>query len=420
MAVQLKKIAQDHFLRDSFILLAATFFNTLLNFFFQVYTSRALGPVGYGMLGAIFSLFYLTSAPIATITYSLTQFFARFKAQNNFSFILTLFWRSVRRFNQLGFLIFIFFVILSPQIAGFLKFPSPAPIIFLGIFLWSALFFPITTAFLSSLENFKSLSLLQILATAAKLVFGFILISFGLGVNGAIVALIISSILPFVFGFYWLGPHLKEKPAELDTKEIYAYSLPVFVTTLALTFFINIDLILVKHFFNPAEAGFYAAASTLGKLIYFGAAALTTAMFPKVVGQLALKQKPQILLKKAILYLLIGAAVILFFFYFLPDFTSGLVFGYQYHIKNILFPMGLAVLLMSLVFILTTYLLAINQKKFPIILVFFASLEILLIWFRHNSLTQVIQNIIFCLLPLLLILGLVIYQETIQRELENA
>ena len=39
------------------------------------------------------------------------------------------------------------------------------------------------------------------------------------------------------------------------------------IQALAFTSFFTTDLILVKHFFPPFEAGIYAALSTLGKII---------------------------------------------------------------------------------------------------------------------------------------------------------
>jgi hypothetical protein len=42
----------------------------------------------------------------------------------------------------------------------------------------------------------------------------------------------------------------------------------------------NIDILMVKHFFPPAEAGLYAAIALVGRLLYFGAWSVVSAMFP--------------------------------------------------------------------------------------------------------------------------------------------
>ena len=37
---------------------------------------------------------------------------------------------------------------------------------------------------------------------------------------------------------------------------------------------------MVKHFFRPADAGLYAAIALVGRLLYFGAWSIVSAMFP--------------------------------------------------------------------------------------------------------------------------------------------
>ena len=42
----------------------------------------------------------------------------------------------------------------------------------------------------------------------------------------------------------------------------------------------NIDILMVKHFFRPDVAGLYAAIALVGRLLYFGAWSIVSAMFP--------------------------------------------------------------------------------------------------------------------------------------------
>ena len=44
----------------------------------------------------------------------------------------------------------------------------------------------------------------------------------------------------------------------------------------------NIDLILVKHFFTPIEAGYYSIAQMVGKIILILPIPIVTVMFPKL------------------------------------------------------------------------------------------------------------------------------------------
>jgi hypothetical protein len=47
---------------------------------------------------------------------------------------------------------------------------------------------------------------------------------------------------------------------------------------------VNIDILMVKHFFPPDQAGIYAAIALVGRLLYFGTWSITSAMFPVSAG----------------------------------------------------------------------------------------------------------------------------------------
>jgi O-antigen/teichoic acid export membrane protein len=401
---------RDNFFRDSVFLLVGNLAVTLLNFFFQVYMGRALGPVAYGMLGVVFAVFYLEGAVLSTITYSLAKFFSNFYARGDRSAIRTLFQRALRRFNIFGFLVFLFFLLGAQILAGFLKFPSSWPVVWLGIFLWSAFFTPVLTAFLSGLQQFLPLAVVQFFSTFVKLVVGIVAVFLGFGLNGVIVALVASSLLPFLPGLIWIGPYLKEARIKLDTRPIYRYSVPTFVATVCLAFYNNFDLILVKHFFNSIEAGFYVACGTLAKTICFGVASLLTVLFPKVVNRSELEQNSLGLLIKALKYFLFGSAVALLLFYSLPELLTRIVFGQQYQLKRLLFPMGVAMFFYSLANILTVYLLALSEEKKTFFLSLFVILEVIFIWLRHNSLLEVVQVVTWLMIFLSLILAGIVWQ----------
>src|SRR3972149_2017554 len=60
-----------------------------------------------------------------------------------------------------------------------------------------------------------------------------------------------------------------EGDAPFSVSEVYHYFFPVGTTVLCFMVLTNIDLILVKHFFTPMEAGYYSIAQIVGKIILF-------------------------------------------------------------------------------------------------------------------------------------------------------
>ena len=72
-------------------------------------------------------------------------------------------------------------------------------------------------------------------------------------------------------------------------------------TVQAIVFFVgqviisNIDILMVKHFFPPDLAGLYAAIALVGRLLYFGAWSVVSAMFPVSAGTNEERQTPALL-----------------------------------------------------------------------------------------------------------------------------
>ena len=93
--------------------------------------------------------------------------------------------------------------------------------------------------------------------------------------------------------------------------EVYHYFLPVGITLLCFMILTNVDLILVKHFFTPIEAGYYSIAQMVGKIILFLPIPVVMVMFPKLVchcrGQGQAQESLSILKQSLMIALLFSA-----------------------------------------------------------------------------------------------------------------
>jgi hypothetical protein len=79
---------------------------------------------------------------------------------------------------------------------------------------------------------------------------------------------------------------LPDNARELRGRAAARSAAPVGEARQAIVFFVgqviisNIDILMVKHFFRPDVAGLYAAIALVGRLLYFGAWSVVSAMFP--------------------------------------------------------------------------------------------------------------------------------------------
>ncbi|KKR82349.1 MAG: Capsular polysaccharide biosynthesis protein, partial [Candidatus Daviesbacteria bacterium GW2011_GWA2_40_9] len=165
---------------------------------------------------------------------------------------------------------------------------------------------------------------------------------------------------------------------------------------------------LVKHFFSSHDAGIYAALSTLGKIIFFGAGPVAQVMFPIISKRHAQGEDyKKVFLYSLILSLLISLAVVLIYWLF-PSLSVTILFGSSYlEVAGLLVQFGLFMTLLTLSSLMVNFYLSIGQTK-VVVLPFVAALaQIIGLWFYHSSLEIVVN--VSLVVSIALFAGLFVY-----------
>ena len=387
------------FLKDNFVLFIGIFILNVLGYVFHFYVGRKLGPGDYGTFGSLLSIIYIIAMPLTAIQTSITKFVSTFKAENEDGKIAYLLTQSLRKMALFGVIIFIAFLALSPFLADFLRIDSLIPFFVLAFFLLFSLFIPIVRGVIQGLQQFKLLGISYITEGVFKLGTGVISVSLGFGVGGAIGGFVFSYFFAIILTAYFIMKYFRIKKEKFKGSDIYKYSFPVLIILVTLTGIYTLDLLLVKHFFDPVDAGFYAALSLLGKVIFFGTLSIGMVMFSKVAENYAANKEHRTLLYKSLLLVTgFGGGITVFYFLF-PRFTISLLFGSEFFaMSSLLGLFGTFMTIFSLVYILAFYNASIHKTNFVYILILFNIVEIILITLFHDTLLQVV----------LMLLGLVI------------
>ena len=389
--IKIKLKENKNFLKDNFILFFGLSVLNILGYLFHFYAGRKLGPEEYGIFGSLLSLIYIIIMPLNSLQTIISKFVSNFKVRNEYEKISYLVSKSLKRLFFYGIIITIIFLLLSPFIASFLKIEKLSPLIILSFIIILSILVLLIRGGLQGLQRFKLLGVSYIIEGIGKLGSGLLLISFGFGVGGAVGAIVISYVVAFIFVFIYIYKFLKEKKEKFDTKEVYKYSLPIFIMLISLTLFYSIDVLLVKHFFDSINAGYYAALALLGKIILFGSLSVSMVMFPKVVEAYTLNKEHKNLLYKSLLLIFCFGGIITLFYFIFPSFTINLLFGKAYlEIASLLGLFGSLMTIFSLIYIISFYYASIDKIKFIYLLVLFNLLEGGLIWFFHESLKQIV------------------------------
>jgi len=362
----------------------------VINYGYHLIMGRVLGPVDYGVLASIYSILYLVSVIPSSASVAIVKFISSAKNEEEvYSIYKSL---SVFVFYLAVFMSVTLFI-FSPLIANFLHIDNIWTVSLVSFILFFSLVTLVNQSVSQGLLKFIGSVGPNFISATLKLVLGIILIGLGWSVFGAMVGVSVGAVVSYLYSLRFVKRILKEsKYKKFILKPFFAYAFPVLVSALAFTSLFTSDVILVKHFFSPFEAGIYAALSTLGKIIFFAAAPITATMFPIVSGRKARGEAHQKVFLASLGLTALMAIVITGFYWLFPNIAIGVLYGPAYlSAKGALVWMGVFILFYSLSYLLVNYSLSLGDAKtvyFPLIA---AVLQAPLIWFFHGSVIEVIQ-----------------------------
>jgi len=195
----------------------------------------------------------------------------------------------------------------------------------------------------------------------------------------------------------------------VNTREIIRYAIPVTLTLIGITSFINLDILLVKHFFSAHDAGLYAGLSLVGKVVFYISAPIGTVMFPLIVLKHSRKENFTNIFKLSVLLVIIPSLLLTGLYAFFPKFFILFFLKNKDYlsVSSLLALFGIFTTLYSLLSILATFYLSIKKTTIYIPIIIGALLQIVLITLFHQTFLQII--LISLIIVLLLVIGLLLY-----------
>lgn len=375
----------------------------LFNLLYHFFMVRNLAPVDYGHLNTLMALFMFITVPANTVQTTITKYVSSFQAQSQYP--------QVRGFlRHFLFLVatvassFLLMMALGNSIlSSFLQISSRSLILLTGVILFFAMVTPVPWGGLQGLQRFGLLAFNLFVNGGLKLTLGILFVLWGWGVLGAMVAIALAYcittfisllLLWFILKEEGMRVHKKENPRENDSSyisEAYRYFIPVGITLFCFTVLTQIDLILVKHFFTPIEAGYYSIAQMVGKIILFLPLPVVMVMFPKVSLMDAQRKKTSPILMQSLMiassFGILGIIICHFFPSHIIQILTGTVYPECIPLIK-LFSINMT--FFSLTFILLYYHLAVQRKGFIYPLLSLALIQVGSIVLFHQTMIQVL------------------------------
>ncbi|MDD5449044.1 MAG: oligosaccharide flippase family protein [Candidatus Omnitrophica bacterium] len=385
---------KDKFLINNIIMFFGTSVVNVANLLYQVLVVRKLTIASYGAFNSLLSIFTVVSLPIVSLTAMIAKFVPYYnhlgeqKKANLFLFVLL---------KHMGVIAAIFLsvsLLFGLNVKNYLQLDSSMPVYFTGGILFLSIISIVVFGGLQGYENFLYLSIYNGFGSVLKLLLAFLFISLGWELLGVLGAYIIAQIASLGVGFFVLREifYVKDTPlSDLDLRQKYKFAIPSLITFGCTAFLTNIDIILVKHFFDPILAGYYSVAQLIGKMVFFIPGAIYTVMFPHAAGLHAQNKDSRFLLLKSLGYTVLLCLCVVLAYNIFPEVFLKILTG-KVNLEIIFLGrlFSIAMIFFSLLSVLLLYQLSVSKFMFLKSLVLFSMLQVLAILIFHAALSQVL------------------------------
>lgn len=374
-------------LTGSMVMLLGSGIVSAVNFGYNVVMARYLGPADFGQVSAIATLLMIASA--LTISFQLVC--AKFVARNTTSWAKSHVYTSLLKRAWIGGLIFgsALFLFRKP-LASVLRLPSGTLVILLAVAVAFSIPMGVKRGGLQGLCSFRRLTGNFILEAGVKFLVAVAIIYMGFGLTGAVSAIAASVVAAYLF----MRVRFTADPDTTDGVCIPASfheGVQAIVFSVGQVIINNIDILLVKIFFDPKQAGLYAAVALVGRLLYFASWQVVSAMFPISASAKPGERARNVLATPMLMVSLMTAAFV-GILWLAPKFIIGVVFGDQFFQASSLFGLYAAATgLYALSVVLMTYEMSRRIANTAWLQLVFSGVMVLGIGFFHETLHEVIM-----------------------------
>ncbi|HEY9326482.1 MAG TPA: oligosaccharide flippase family protein [Candidatus Limnocylindria bacterium] len=314
-------------------LFVATSVANVLGFGYQIVMARLLRPEEYAVLTALFGILILESISSQVIQSATAKLTAQYRARDEEAALHAFVRRWAGRVGGGAAAVGVLVALLSGVIAGALELPVLS-VALLGLTLFLALVFTFGLGLLQGLARFVWMGSALIAQAGSRLAVGVVLVLTGLGVDGAFTGATCAIAISLVVVAVPLVPLFRAARGSRVTHELglaetrfFALSAVVLLAYAALT---NIDAVLARSLLRPEDAGAYAGAITMGKIVLFAPMAIGFLLLERTARAHARGEDTDRALYLALAFVLATSGLVAVAYILLPEFLVPLVVGSQY------------------------------------------------------------------------------------------
>jgi O-antigen/teichoic acid export membrane protein len=383
--------------RQAALVFVSSLFLNAGGFVFHAIASRALGVATYGQLYALISACTIVMLPVGLASPVIARFAAEFAALHDQSHVRAMTVDVARFFGIVGLAgVGLAFALANP-IGAFLHLPDWSIPTIAGISAF-ALLNAGFRAIAVGTQDFGTFAGSVCAEGAGKVLALVALLSFGLGLAGgvagfAVGALAGCAVIAALLVRRYAG--VAARAIRYDWRRIALSGVGAAAVTITVTLVGNVDVLVVKHFFNAAQAGLYSAAALGGKIIFYFVGFIPTVLLPQVTDRHVRGERTRHALLLAVVLFgaiaVCGFAGVKFFGLVLLHVLVGHAFDAAH---GLLVGYTVAMLLLALIALLAYYGIATHRLAFAAPLLAGTATTLVSVAIFHATLTQVVEVLV--------------------------
>lgn len=397
------KIIKKSFEGSGILLLTLTMIGNILNYTFQIMSGRSLSVIEYGSLSVLFSFIALAAVPTNTMAMVVSRNITLLLMGDDYRYRRVLS-RTVYIIFGLSLVVIAIGCVVSGSLATVIRVERTSWVILSFVIIGIGFMMSIITGVFQGAKRFLALGLFSLSLPVIKL-FGLVPTMLGSDnqrISIILWTLIIGNVLILiVYTLYLKNANILNSRQEAHKNynlsenvgvQISRFVIMAAITSLGIAFISNMDILIVKRFFNGTESGLYSSAMIFGKVILYIPNALISVMFPMVTESDLRKENSNRILIKTILYTLIISLVALIFVAFFKESLISILYGVRYinATQYVLWSMSNYVPI-SLLIVMTNFYLAKMEMRFILTTIIIGITTILIItYFLHDSIKGIL------------------------------
>ncbi len=377
------------------VMVVLTLLASVTNYGSNLIFSRVLSPASFGDLTALLALLVVITVPTGAAQTVIAERIATHMADGRPDRVRYLIRHAIAHVAIIAAIVGALYTLTIPMVVDVLDLQSAGPAIALAPLVVVGFMLPVAMGALQGMDRYLAYGLMLLAIAVSRIAFGVPWAATPAGGSGGALAGQALGIAVVLVGAAWLlrGYLIGRGTGAATTGLRRLPNVRAVTASLAFIAFAvlsNLDVLLAKLFLSSHEVGIYAALSTIGKVVMFLPAAIAVVMVPNAARTRHTSRETGRVLRIAGLLVAITTVVAALPAIVAPESVVRLMFGSKYlEATDGVLPIVWAGAGLSLLYLLVIYSVAVEDRRWSMLLGAGILLQIAGISIFHDSPAQI-------------------------------